>query len=80
MEEGGKQSEESFPNEDELAQLAAAVDSRLQGKVRGLRLLARGHGLVLQGQTQCYYLKQLAQHSVMQVTRLRILANEIEVP
>jgi hypothetical protein len=80
MDEGERQPQKTCPNQDELAQLAATVDSRLHGKVRGLRLLARGDGLVLQGQAHCYYLKQLAQHSVMQITRLRILANEIEVP
>jgi hypothetical protein len=77
---GRSQPQEVFLSEDELAQLQAQVHGRLQGKVRDLRLLVRGDGLVLQGRAHCYYLKQLAQHSVMAVTRIRILANEIEVP
>jgi hypothetical protein len=42
-------------------------------------LLIRGGGLVLQGNTLTFHAKQLAQHAIMEATRLPILANEIEV-
>jgi len=63
----------------ELDHLEAHVQCRLSGRVRDLRLLVRGNGLVLQGRTRTYYAKQLAQHAVMEATGLPILANEIEV-
>jgi hypothetical protein len=80
MKEAGSQRQELCLTEDELAQIEAKVHGRLQGRVRDLRLLVRGDGLVLRGRSHCYYVKQLAQHSVMAVTQIRILANEIEVP
>ena len=55
------------------------VQCRLNGRVSDLRLLLRGHGLVLQGRARTYYAKQIAQHAVMDATELPILANEIEV-
>ena len=67
------------PGTAELDQLEAHVHSRLNGRVRRLRLLVRGHGLVLQGHAPTYYAKQLAQHAVLEATSLPILANEIEV-
>jgi len=36
-------------------------------------------GLVLTGRTCTYYVKQLAQHAVMEFVDLPILANDIEV-
>jgi hypothetical protein len=63
----------------DIAQLETHVQSRLHGRVRHLRLMIRGCGLVLMGQAATYYAKQLAQHEVMEATTLPILANEIEV-
>ena len=65
--------------ETPVEQLESLVQRRLNGRVRGLRLIVRDQGLVLQGHTSTYYAKQLAQHAVMEVTGLSILANEIEV-
>ena len=62
-----------------IEQLEAHLQSRLNGRVRDLRLLVRGQGLVLQGCAATYYAKQLAQHAVMEATGRPILANEIEV-
>ena len=45
----------------------------------GPGLLEVGGGIVLRGFTRTYYLKQLAQQAVMNLTDLPILANEIEV-
>jgi hypothetical protein len=59
--------------------LEARVQSRLTGRVRDLRLLWRGGGLVLQGHAPTWYAKQLAQHEVLEATALPLLANEIQV-
>jgi hypothetical protein len=63
----------------DLDALEAHVQARLQGRVRDLRLVAEEDGLLLRGYSHSYYVKQLAQHAVMQATNLRIVANEIEV-
>jgi hypothetical protein len=62
-----------------LQQLEARVQSRLSGRVRDLRLLVRGHGLVLRGHARTYYAKQLAQQAVLEAAGLPLLANEIQV-
>lgn len=64
---------------ESLAQIEEHVQCRLTGRVRDFRLLVRNHGLVLLGHARTYYAKQLAQHTVMEVTSLPIWANEIEV-
>ncbi len=48
-------------------------------RVRDLRVMCRKDGVILQGSARTYHAKQLAQHSVMEITDLPILANEIEV-
>jgi hypothetical protein len=62
-----------------LDALEAHVQARLQGRVRDLRLVAEEDGVLLRGYSHSYYVKQLAQHAVMQATNMRIVANEIEV-
>jgi len=47
--------------------------------VRGLRVVRRDNGFVLQECTPTYYAKQLLLHAVMRVTALPILGNAIEV-
>jgi hypothetical protein len=63
----------------ELDNLEAHVQGRLGGRVRFLQVLLRGQGIVLKGRAHSYYVKQLAQHAVMQTSDYPILANEIEV-
>lgn len=65
--------------EPSVEQLQALLQRRLDGRVRDLRLLVREQGLVLQGWTSTYHVKQLAQHAAGEITGLTILANEIEV-
>jgi hypothetical protein len=62
-----------------VEQVEAHVQRRLGGQVNDLRVVVRGEGLVLQGRTRTYHAKQLAQHAVMEITELPILANEIRV-
>jgi hypothetical protein len=60
-------------------QLEMRVRVRLGGQIRDFRVMCREGGLILQGRSQTYYAKQLAQHVVMEVTSFPIIANEIEV-
>jgi hypothetical protein len=62
-----------------VGQIEAYVRHRLAGRVRDFRVLIRDRGLVLRGRAPTYYVKQLAQHAVMERVGLPILANEIEV-
>ncbi len=55
------------------------MQARLGSRVRHVRVVCRNNGVILQGIAHTYYAKQLAQQSVMEVTDLPILANEIEV-
>ncbi len=59
--------------------LEAQVQNRLAGRIRGLRIMIRAGGIVLQGRAATYHAKQLAQHAAMELTTLPILANDIEV-
>ena len=59
--------------------LETHVQARLGSRIRYLRVVCRNNGVVLQGSVRTYYVKQLAQHSVMEITNLPVLANEIEV-
>jgi hypothetical protein len=65
--------------QEDVARLESHLQDRLSGRVRALRLLLREKGLVLQGQAQTYYAKQLAQQAVMEAAPYPIEANEIEV-
>ena len=47
--------------------------------MQNLRLVVHGNGIILRGHARTYYAKQLAQHVVMELIRLAIHANEIEV-
>lgn len=69
--------------ESEMANRAADLETRVQvklcGQIRDLRIIFVDKGIVLQGRAPTYYAKQLAQHAVLESTRVPILANEIEV-
>jgi hypothetical protein len=62
-----------------VRQIEQVVLRRLNGRLRSLKLKVRENGLILCGHARTYYAKQLAQHAVMELTNLRIRANEIEV-
>jgi hypothetical protein len=64
---------------DGVTELEAHVQCRLGGQIREFRLVMADKGLILRGHARTYYVKQLAQHAVMEATGLPILANEIEV-
>ncbi len=80
----------NFVERDEASQIAAArnflavaieerIRSRLQGRVRNLRVEARDDVVTLQGQCATYYTKQLAQHAAMGVLEDEHLENAIVV-
>ena len=60
-------------------ELELDVQCQLVGRVRDLCLIRTDGGIILRRYSRTYYAKQLAQHAVMQVTELPILANEIVV-
>ncbi len=64
---------------EEEARLEMRILARLSGRVRGLRVVRRDNGFILQGRTRTYYAKQLVLHAAMQATTLPILVDEIEV-
>ena len=65
----------SIPSQ-ELEELVAC---RLNGRIREFRLVLETDGLVLSGYCRSYHAKQVAQHFVMDMSTMPILANEIEV-
>ena len=71
-----KQDDESSEKE---ALLETHLQARLGSQVRQLRVVRRNHGVVLYGSARTYHAKQLAQHLVMKISDLPVLANEIEV-
>ena len=57
-----------------------AVEARTGHRLRDFRVeVSQGVGVVLYGWSDCYYVKQLAQHVVGRVSGLPILANWIAV-
>jgi hypothetical protein len=65
--------------DDFLKELEAIVQLRLGSRIRDLQIVAAADGLILRGNSNSWYAKQLAQHAVMEAVRIRILANEIVV-
>lgn len=59
--------------------LESLLQRRLGNRIRDLRIQVRPAGVVLQGRAKTYHAKQLAQHAAMELARLPILANDIEV-
>jgi hypothetical protein len=62
-----------------LGALEQKIRLLLHGRVQGFRLTIHGDGVALTGSAPTYYVKQLAQHLVMQHCDLQILRNGIEV-
>lgn len=63
----------------DVQQLEELVRGRLRGRVHQLRLDVRDDGLVLSGRAPSYHAKQLAQHTLLTATGMRLIANDIEV-
>jgi hypothetical protein len=67
------------PTSEMLGDLEERIQRRLNGRVNHLQLSLRDDGLLLRGRANSYYVKQLAQHALMEAVKLPIGANEIEV-
>lgn len=66
--------------EKKIEQLESRLRCQLIGRIRGFRLaLHTNAGVILHGQAETYYAKQLAQHAVMRATDMSIYQNAIEV-
>jgi hypothetical protein len=63
----------------EEERLQSLTQMRLGNRIRNLRVQRQPGGLVLQGRTTTYHVKQLVQHAVMEMATTAILANNIEV-
>jgi hypothetical protein len=59
--------------------LESLLQHRLGNRVREVRVHLFPAGLVIQGRAATYHAKQLAQHAVMELADMPILANDIEV-
>ena len=68
-----------FLSAEEMDRLGARVRLQLSGRLSDFGLRLGDGGLVLRGRAHTYYVKQLAQHAVMETTDVPILRNEIEV-
>jgi hypothetical protein len=66
-------------SQEDLSDLESHLRIRLNGRIRQLRLTLRDHGLVIHGQAQTYYAKQMAQVELMETFHVTVHANEIEV-
>lgn len=67
------------PSEAELDLIQRRIQRDLSLRVHNFRLSACDDGLVLQGRTKTYYVKQLVQHAVMDATDFPVRANNIVV-
>ena len=63
----------------EIDAMAVHLASHLRGRLLDLSLTVQPDGVVIGGRTGSYYVKQLAQHAVMNGVSMPIAANDIEV-
>jgi hypothetical protein len=64
---------------EELDSVMAHLTSHLRGRLHDVSVSVHRDGVVIRGKAGSYYVKQLAQHAVMEAVSLPIAANEIEV-
>ena len=63
----------------EFAPIVGEVHRQLRGRLRQFNINRHEEGIILSGEAPTYYVKQLAQHAVSQITPLSIVRNEISV-
>lgn len=63
----------------DLAPIASEIDRQLGTRLREFSIDAEEHGLVLSGIAPSFYVKQLTQHAVGQMTETPIARNDILV-
>ena len=67
------------PAHDLLKQLESQVQHQLGNRLFEFRLSWNEDGLILEGQTRSYHVKQLAQEALREATTLPISLNDIQV-
>ncbi len=73
-------SEWSLPHDNELVQqVVAGLLTRLGSRVRNFQMTGRDDGLILRGEVNTYYGKQVVQEVVMDLSGRSFLSNDIEV-
>lgn len=65
---------------DEAKAAAAHLATQLRGRLHNIRVFAEPEGVVIHGVANSYHVKQLAQHAIMRMFALPVVANEITVP
>lgn len=60
-------------------EITSRMLDRIGGRIQNLRIQVCEDGLILQGQSHSYYLKQLAQQLAAEISALPILSNRIVV-
>jgi hypothetical protein len=68
-----------YTKTSDVERVEAHVRSRVWGQIKGLELLVLDRGIHIRGRACTYYVKQLAQHAVLETSQLPLAANEIEV-
>ena len=72
--------EYTLSHDSELVQqIVARLLIRLGGHVRNFQMSGRDDGLILRGEVNTYYGKQVVQEVVMGLSGLSLLSNDIEV-
>jgi len=73
-------SEYTLSHDSELVQqVVARLLTRLGSRVRNFQMTGHDDGLILRGEVNTYYGKQVVQEVVMDLSGLSILSNKIEV-
>lgn len=65
---------------EQASAIAVHLATQLRGRLRKIRVVVEPEGVVVCGVANSYRAKQLAQHAIMRVFALPIVANEITVP
>ncbi|HMF11502.1 MAG TPA: hypothetical protein VKE94_04330 [Gemmataceae bacterium] len=69
----------SAAGDNVLKDIEARVQRLLGSRIRDFQIIAARDGLILKGSSNSWYVKQLAQHAVMEAVRIGIWSNEIVV-
>lgn len=66
-------------NEELATRILTRIESRLPRRIRQLTVYASEHSVIIDGQCNTYYTKQMAQHAAMGVLNYERLINRIDV-
>ena len=69
----------SAEGDDVLRDLEVRIQRMLGSRIRDFQIIATADGLILNGSSNSWYAKQLAQHAVIEAMRIGISSNQIVV-